>query len=390
MQFRATLTAICTLLTASTLAQPPTRSEAPTQIPPRTAFTVRVLLPGGQPATGAEVGHIFTAPKDQTDRLPRSSLRDQQTGLPKSTDDSGVVTLAGTDVFSGREGAKYAVGAMSRDRTLIGLTMISTEDLGRTVTVQLQPACRVTVKLTSTSLESLGRPLTTTNIVAFWNDAKVMGSDRPHAVHELLLPAGEFKLFALATEASLHISNFTVKQGDRTKAVDIDLPATPLASLLGRPAPELAQIKAWKNGGPVKLADLKSKVVLLDFWGHWCGPCVGAMPDLMKTHDKYKDRGLVVIAIHDDSVASIQEMDAKLADFKKTVWAGRDLPFLIALDGGGETAIPGSTTTARGATTAAYGISAFPTQILIDRRGNVIGERAHGDKDQLPRLMEEK
>jgi hypothetical protein len=62
---------------------------------------------------------------------------------------------------------------------------------------------------------------------------------------------------------------------------------------------------------------------------------------------------------------------------------GKDLQFLIALDGGGETQIQGRAAVARGATTAAYGITSFPTQILIDREGNVVGRFRKKDFDKL-------
>jgi peroxiredoxin len=50
-------------------------------------------------------------------------------------------------------------------------------------------------------------------------------------------------------------------------------------------------------GQPVKLSDLRGKVVLLDFWATWCGPCRYTMPQLNKLQAKYRDRGLVVIGV---------------------------------------------------------------------------------------------
>ena len=154
--------------------------------------------------------------------------------------------------------------------------------------------------------------------------------------------------------------------------LQIDLRPRPILSMYGHPAPELRSIKGWKNGGPVRLGDLRGKVVLLDFWGYWCGPCVASMPELMKLNDQFKNKGLVIIAVHDDSVDSIAEMDEKLATARQKYWVGRDLPFLVALDGGGETRIKYSAQLERGATTAAYGVTYFPTTFLIGRDGNVL------------------
>jgi beta-lactamase regulating signal transducer with metallopeptidase domain/peroxiredoxin len=163
--------------------------------------------------------------------------------------------------------------------------------------------------------------------------------------------------------------------------------ATRLAALVGKQAPELREIKDWKNGGPVQLADFKGKVVLLAFWGHWCGPCVEEMPRLIALHDRYAEDGLVIVAVHDDSVASIDEMDTKLEKVKEKYWMGRDLPFLVALDGGGEREVQGSDgVMVRGATTAAYGVSLFPTTVLIGRDGRVVGQFAASDLDDIKHL----
>jgi thiol-disulfide isomerase/thioredoxin len=167
----------------------------------------------------------------------------------------------------------------------------------------------------------------------------------------------------------------------------IDLPARRLPTeFVGHPAPELRGIKDWKIGGPVSLAQLRGKLIILDFWGSWCGPCNGCMPELMKLYDRYKDKGLVIIAVHDDSVASIAEMDQKLVQIRKDMWNGRDLPFLVALDGGGRTRISGTGEFTRGLTNAAYHVILYPTTCLIGRDGNVLGELELNTPDKRPEM----
>ena len=164
---------------------------------------------------------------------------------------------------------------------------------------------------------------------------------------------------------------------------------TEFKSLIGKPAPELQKIKGWKNGGPVKLADLRNKVVLLDFWNWRCGGCLYDMPQLMELHDTYKDKGLVIVSVHADMADSIEDMDRRLARAREKFWGGRDLPFLVALDGGGETPIPGLGITIPGATTAAYRVSGFPTTVLIDRQGMLVGELTLRKPEEARRRIEE-
>lgn len=167
---------------------------------------------------------------------------------------------------------------------------------------------------------------------------------------------------------------FADRGGETEPVRGTDFTAEYLEKLAGKAAPELQKIKGWKNSGPMTLAGLRGKYVLLDFWGYWCGPCLRDIPHLMAIYDAFSDRGLMVIGIHDDSLESIDELDEKLATAREKIWMGRDLNFPIALDGGGETKIHGTDRTARGSTTAAYGITSFPTTVLIDRDGEVIEE----------------
>jgi thiol-disulfide isomerase/thioredoxin len=66
---------------------------------------------------------------------------------------------------------------------------------------------------------------------------------------------------------------------------------------------EVPEISAtyWVNSKPLKLKDLRGKVVLLDFWSTMCGPCVDALPEVKKLWQKYKDKEFVVIGIHNSA-----------------------------------------------------------------------------------------
>ena len=57
-------------------------------------------------------------------------------------------------------------------------------------------------------------------------------------------------------------------------------------------------ISHWFNSAPLKLSDLRGKVVLVDFWTYGCVNCVNTLPHVTELYAKYKDRGLVVVGVH--------------------------------------------------------------------------------------------
>ena len=66
----------------------------------------------------------------------------------------------------------------------------------------------------------------------------------------------------------------------------------------GRAAPEFQVSKQWINSPPLRLADLRGKVVLVDFWTYSCINCLRTIPYLNQWYDRYTDRGLVVVGVH--------------------------------------------------------------------------------------------
>lgn len=124
-------------------------------------------------------------------------------------------------------------------------------------------------------------------------------------------------------------------------------------------APEI-NIAEWIDHKPLKLADLRGRVVLLDFWATWCTPCRFTMPQLKTLHERYKKDGLVVVGLtqffgrEGRTVLTQAEELASLRAYKKEL----KLPyaFAVALDSDND---------------ERYGVRAIPTAFLIDRRGRV-------------------
>ena len=352
-------------------------------------LTLNILDTDGRPVVGALVGrcgNFGDASAGEQHVAPFDDPKDR----PLVSDTDGRVIVPATTLFF--TGSTYLdwdaapLYVLHEGRGLVALLELHLLDFvapdagvgGKTREVRLQPACRIICRLTSIGLRETGRALTGVFARAFspgklWIPA--LYSDSSGAELEFLLPPGDYGVRLSASSCDVVYRFIHIDLGQHEYRLQIDLPPRVSPRLLvGYLAPELRKIKGWKNGGPVRLADLRGKVILLDFWGYWCGPCLNSMPDLMKIHDKYKDKGLVIIAVHNDRVESIQEMDQKLNEARSKLWHGRDLPFLVALDGGGQVRFAGTGSFASGATTAAYLVDSFPTTLLIGRDGMIFKE----------------
>jgi thiol-disulfide isomerase/thioredoxin len=214
------------------------------------------------------------------------------------------------------------------------------------------------------------------------DDKRLLECDFDKPQIRIPLPPGKytFEVYGLATHETKQKIVVTPGVGQQ-RVEPITLQPTEWARLVGKPAPEIPDIVAWKNSEPIKLADLRGKVVVLDFWGYWCGPCVYRMPDLFDVYDKYHDQGLDVIGVHvdlgedeEEAVDTVARLDARLTETRQGLWKGRDLPFPVALVVGRRTPFAdGVVDKARSAASARFGIIFYPWQILINRQGKIVG-----------------
>ena len=344
------------------------------------ALLVHVVDVQGKPVSGATVGENAFGVSGET---PKWSF---YTPFAKSNE-KGDARLQ----LTGSQRESVLLYALDSSRKLVAFQEVERGAFDRPIKMTLGPACRVTGRLVSSDFDKLKRPVAWTNMYLHRGPHRSLNFFSKSQELEFYVPPGRYTLNAYGTHLRNAAREIEVKAGQRELAIgDLNLPADTLAKLFGKPAPEFRQIKGWKNGGPVTLAQLRGKVVVLDFWGYWCGPCVFDLRYWMSLHDDFAERGLVVIGIHDDSAADIGDLDQKLKFCREHEWWGRDVPYLVALDGGGKTRIEGTDIDVRGATTAAYGINSFPTGILIDRDGTVVSDFAPNSPEginQIRRLL---
>jgi peroxiredoxin len=129
---------------------------------------------------------------------------------------------------------------------------------------------------------------------------------------------------------------------------------------IGKPALDFTQNDTL--GNPVSLSSLRGKVLLVDFWASWCGPCRRDNPNVVRMFNQYKDKDFMVLgvsldqpgakercmkAIHDDKLTWTHVSDLK--------WWDNDVAKL-------------------------YGVRAIPFNLLLDKNGNILGRNLHGEE----------
>lgn len=139
---------------------------------------------------------------------------------------------------------------------------------------------------------------------------------------------------------------------------------------VGQPAPDIELPNP--DGEVMKLSDLKGKVVLLDFWASWCGPCRRANPHVVQVYNKYKDKGFTVYSVSLDRPGQKGRwVNAIQADNLSWPYHVSDLKFWNSAPAG------------------TYGVRAIPKTFLIDKQGVIVSTSVNhmNLENQLEQLL---
>jgi thiol-disulfide isomerase/thioredoxin len=148
-------------------------------------------------------------------------------------------------------------------------------------------------------------------------------------------------------------------------------PAAPIAvAAVQGTAPDFAGIGNWFNSAPLKMADLRGKVVLVDFWTYGCVNCVNTLPHVTELYAKYKDRGLVVVGIHTPEFPFERSASNVQAALKR-----HGILYPVAQDNDSQT-------------WNAYRNQYWPAQYIVDQNGKIVFQHdGEGQYEQIDRTI---
>jgi beta-lactamase regulating signal transducer with metallopeptidase domain/thiol-disulfide isomerase/thioredoxin len=262
--------------------------------------------------------------------------------------------------------------AVNPNRDKMAIRFVKASELGQQQELALQDTCLVTGHCLLTEMTEpveVGLSLTTSTdqYIGFLSTRRELTKEGLRVDYQLRMPPGDY---LLKSGQTAHHSGFTIPVTIPSGKAELNLGTksvspTGLVALKGKPAPELKF--QWRPGQEKTWENLRGKVVVLYFWGTWCGPCVAGMPDLMDVAEQFRDKPVQWLSVHTPNLKSFDELDREIAVCQEKSWNNRALPFTTVVD----RLVDDSEYS--GQTSRSYSVAEWPTLVVVDQQGKVVG-----------------
>lgn len=140
--------------------------------------------------------------------------------------------------------------------------------------------------------------------------------------------------------------------------------------MVGQPAPEL-QVAAWVNQGELTEESIQGKVVLLDFWSVWCGPCIATFPHLREWYDEFHEQGFEIVGVTRYYNYTWDDATGRASKSKEAVEPEAEREMLAKFMEHHDLRHPTIVTPKDSTMQKEFGVTGIPHAVLIDRKGRV-------------------